>query len=281
MGGAEMRCFMFEFTEDFLLGEERIDNEHRHLFDLLADAMYMLNNEYKDDRYSDIKELLWELEKYSDVHFSHEEEYMRSIRDPELILQRTQHMFFREKILDFLMRNIDEDGRQAQVLKEIVNFLAKWLYRHIISSDMMIGKLPPLEEWMLKENPCEFTEEYMTGNPLIDGEHKTLFEIAGRANKLVRTWSPEEKYDGIVAILDELKGYAATHFADEEEYMESIGYDGLDVQKRAHRAFIARFEDIDFDKVGENPQTYLQSLIEFLLGWLINHILQVDKKIPV
>ena len=43
---------------------------------------------------------------------------------------------------------------------DLVTFLAKWLYSHILGSDIMIGKLPPLEEWMIKENYfaviCEF-----------------------------------------------------------------------------------------------------------------------------
>ena len=30
----------------------------------------------------------------------------------------------------------------------------------------------------------------------------------------------------------------------------------------------------------KQPQEYMQSLVEFLLGWLINHILYTDKKIP-
>ena len=34
-------------------------------------------------------------------------------------------------------------------------------------------------------------------------------------------------------------------------------------------------------ELDENPQKYMESLIEFLLGWLINHILYSDKKIPV
>ena len=35
------------------------------------------------------------------------------------------------------------------------------------------------------------------------------------------------------------------------------------------------------DKIEEEPQEYLQHLIEFLLSWLINHILYTDKKIPL
>ena len=75
--------------------------------------------------------------------------------------------------------------------------------------------------------------------------------------------------------------YTIDHFGDEEEYMESIHYEGLAAQKRAHEAFIDKLENIDLKEVDSNPQEYLQNLLEFLLGWLINHILYTDKKIPL
>ena len=63
--------------------------------------------------------------------------------------------------------------------------------------------------------------------------------------------------------------------------MEKIGYEGLAAQKNAHASFVARLENINLIELDENPQKYMESLIEFLLGWLINHILYSDKKIPV
>ena len=271
---------MFEFTQDCVIGVEQIDDEHRYLFELLHKGMYMLESAYCSDHYSDIKELLAELDEYAEQHFAHEEAYMQQIRDPELILQRPQHLSFRETILEFNMRNIDEEDEQKEALVELIIFLAKWLYQHIIGSDCMIGKLPPLEEWMLRDNPCEFVEEYETGIDIIDREHRLLFEIVERANNLVRSFSGEEDYDKIENILRELKDYTVFHFRDEEEYMQSIDYEGYDSQKRAHEAFIARIDEIDMQKIEGDPKTYLNSLLAFLLGWLVNHILQSDKKIP-
>lgn len=272
---------MIRFTEDCLLGVQEIDEEHRYLFELLGRVDYLLQNEYGGDLYEDIKGLLGELENYADQHFAHEEAYMKKIRDPELILQRTQHMAFRETITEFLVKNIDEDAEQREALEELLSFLAKWLYRHILGSDTMIGKLPPLEEWMVKDNPCEFSDEYLIGIDLIDREHRKLFALVDRANHIVRGWSEGNSYDEITDILKELKEYTEIHFADEESYMCSINYEGYEAQKRAHDAFISRLEELDLKKIKENPKVYLSSLIEFLLGWLINHILQVDKKIPV
>ena len=62
--------------------------------------------------------------------------------------------------------------------------------------------------------------------------------------------------------------------------MEAIHYEGLEAQKRAHAAFIDKISGITVEEIEKNPQEYLESLVEFLLGWLINHILYTDKKIP-
>lgn len=272
---------MFKFTDDCVTGIEQIDEEHRRLFELLNRAYTLAIMDYHSDYYQQIKDILTELDRYAEEHFAHEEAYMTQIRDPELILQRSQHAFFREKLLDFDFANIDNVEDQQRVLTELVAFLAKWLYRHILSSDIMIGKLPPLEEWMIRENPCEFTEEYLTGIELIDKEHETLFNIVERADRLIRSFDGLFGYDKITEILDELKDYTKEHFGDEEEYMESIHYEGLAAQKRAHESFIDKLENIDLNAVEEDPQEYLQELLEFLLGWLINHILYTDKKIPI
>ncbi|MCD8039238.1 MAG: hemerythrin family protein [Lachnospiraceae bacterium] len=272
---------MFQFTDDCMIGIEQIDDEHRALFNLLNKAGALLANDFGSDCYEELKEIIGELDSYAEQHFAHEEAYMLEIRDPELIRQRAQHSYFREKIRDFEFVNIDADEEQQRVLTELVNFLARWLYRHILGSDIMIGKMPPLEEWMLRENPCEFTDDYLVGIELIDNEHRELFRIVDKANRLVKSYDEASGYDKIIDILNQLKDYTKEHFADEEEYMESIGYDGLEAQKRAHDAFIEKLENINLDEIDENPQESLEELLEFLLGWLVNHILYTDKKIPL
>ena len=71
------------------------------------------------------------------------------------------------------------------------------------------------------------------------------------------------------------------HFQDEERYMESIAYDGLALQRVAHTAFVDRINEINLDDVDDHQKEYLEELIDFLLAWLINHILKMDKLIPV
>ena len=273
---------MFEFTEDCMIGVPEIDEQHRHLFELMNEGIRLAANSYTGDRYTSIKDLLDELDDYAEQHFTNEENYMEQIRDPELILQRNQHMIFRDRIREWSFADINDTEQQRRLLKELMEYLARWLYHHIISSDALIGKLPKLEEWMVKENPCEFLDEYRTGIAFVDEEHQELFRITDKANEYLHNdFAYGNGYDEIMGILQELKDYTKRHFKDEEAYMERIHYDGLPAQKRAHESFIDRLENIDLDRVDGDPKVHLESLIEFLLGWLINHILYTDKKIPL
>ncbi len=270
---------MYRFTEDCLTGIRQVDEEHEKLFALLNETLSLLRNDILQDKYHQVQAILEELKRYADIHFANEEAHMAAINDPELELQKRQHMEFRERIDVLDLSNIDALEGQHETLEELMRYLTRWLYRHILSSDILIGKMPSKEEWREQENPCEFTEQYLTGIPLIDGEHETLFEIIGRANGLVKAELLHDKYDEIVGILGELRDYTKEHFRDEEEYMESIQYPGLGAQKLAHQAFVSKLEDIDLDQVDQNQQEYLETLMEFLFGWLSNHILKSDKLI--
>ncbi len=266
---------MYRFTEDCLIGINQIDEEHRHLFELINAVMDLLHNDAIADKYHQLNAVMEDLKEYADTHFEHEEAYMESIQDPELAMQKQQHQEFREKIDSLDIQSRDSEEEQKKMLEEMMMYLTKWLYHHILGSDIMIGKMQPIQE----ADPSVFDEKYYTGIEFIDEEHRRLFEIIGEANHLIKTEILHDKYDEIVRILGELKAYTEEHFHDEEEYMESIQYSGLEAQKRAHEAFVERLAEINLEEVDDHQQEYLEELMEFLLGWLINHILKADKKI--
>lgn len=272
---------MYQFTEDCLTGIPQIDEEHKKLFQLINETMGLLHDDKSEDKIQEVRKVLVELKEYTEVHFDNEESYMESIHDPELELQKKEHREFRQKIAVWNLSDLGEPKEQQEMLEELVKFLARWLYHHILGSDILIGKMPPAKEWYGKEKPCAFTEDYLTGILLIDEEHERLFEIIGRANDLVKAELLHDKYDEIVGILEELESYTKEHFRDEEEYMESIHYSGLKAQKLAHQAFVSKLENIDLEQVDQNQQEYLEELLEFLFSWLSNHILKLDKMIGV
>ncbi len=270
---------MYRFTDDCLTGIEQIDDDHRQLFALINQTQDLLESQRIPDKYSLIKSTLAELLDYADRHFEREEAYMAAISDPELDFQKKQHVSFRDRINSFDRASISESSEQEQLLKDLMIFLTKWLYSHILSSDILIGKMPPLKDWLGKDNPCVFSDIYITGIPLVDREHEKLFAIIGEANALVQDEMAFDKYDEIVAIIQKLRNYTKEHFRDEEEYMESIGYEGLEAQKMAHAVFIQKLSEISFEHIDDNQQIYLEELMAFLFNWLANHILKSDKRI--
>lgn len=285
---------MYEFTEDCMIHIDSIDNEHKRLFNIINEAISTIA--VSDDVTVLANEILKNLKFYAATHFAHEEEYMKSINDPELPLQQKQHAAFTEKINSFSVEGMSADEAK-NALNDLLTYLVRWLYGHILSSDIMIGKMrtyysttngdgsasvESANSDSESDDPFAFTDKYKTGVDMIDDEHRRLFEIIKDTNYVIHTEFVHDKYDEIMRLLGELKDYTEFHFHDEEEYMKSINYPELEAQKRAHSAFVERLVEIDLeelDEIDDNQQEYLINLIDFLLGWLSNHILGADKKI--
>lgn len=269
---------MYNFTDDCLTGNVNIDEEHRRLFEEINGISDVLADKKKTSKeiMQSAKDLLETLKDYAATHFEHEEAYMKEIHDPELLRQRGEHAMFTAKVNSIDLGAMSE-GEGIVVLMDLMEYLSRWLYRHILSSDMLIGKMK-----VVHENPVllSFSEEYCVGVDVIDKEHRRLFEILADLNVLNREEYVNDKYDAIVDVVEELKDYTVKHFQDEEDYMKRIGYSGLAVQQMVHQSFIDKMDSINLETMDDNQQEYLDELIDFLANWLINHIMKMDQKIP-
>ena len=268
--GVAIKMLQYQFTDDCLIGIEQIDAEHRKLFSMVNEAMEVLHR--AEDEEQAVVELILNLRNYAIIHFRHEEEHMEKNNDPELERQKKEHEAFREKVYGLSLDEFEgEAGRN--VLEELLVFLSHWLYRHILGSDIFIRKGE-------EKNSFAFTSKYEIGIPSIDEEHRQLFALIEETDRVIHSELLYDKYDEIVNIIDGLRDYTQFHFKNEEAYMESIGYDGLEAQKITHQAFIDKLNEIDLFSVDENQQESLEDLISFLLNWLVSHIMKMDKKIP-
>ena len=122
-------------------------------------------------------------------------------------------------------------------------------------------------------------DEYSVGVEFIDEQHKVLFDIVNRTQALMTDEFIRDKYDDIVAIVNELKEYTIYHFKAEEEYMIKIGYKKLFSQKVMHQDFIAKMDSIDFSQIDNDHNKYLNDILYFVCDWLVTHILKEDKLI--
>ena len=265
-----MKTLQYQFTDDCKIGIEQIDEEHRKLFSMVNEAAEALQRADVEEK--TVIELILNLRNYAVIHFKHEEEHMEKRNDPELPRQKKEHEAFREKINSISLDGLTGEAGRS-MLEELLLYLSRWLYHHILGSDIFIatGEAKP---------SFAFTSKYEVGVPSIDEEHRQLFALIEETDRVIHSELLHDKYDEIVSIIDGLRDYTLFHFKNEEAYMESVGYEGLEAQKITHQAFIDKLNEIDLFDVDENQQQSLEELIGFLLNWLVNHIMKMDKKIP-
>ena len=263
----------YKFTDDCLIGVEQIDEEHRALFRLVEEVNELLHDKWTDDKYFEICDVIERLQEYAAEHFRHEEEYMEQIGHPELEMQKEQHAQFCDKVNEMSLRSAED--RQQAVIEDLLDYLVKWLYRHIMGSDALIGKLMSVDEWKKKES-ITFRDEYRIGIESIDEEHLALFKILEELHQLITHDDLEENFDEILNLLKYFRNTIDVHFKNEEEYMESIQYEELEVQQIAHDVFLTRMELMNLDDLDRTRQNELEEYVAAMTEWFVSHILSSD-----
>jgi len=129
---------MYEMKEEYKIGVEHIDEQHKKLFGLADKAYMLLKDDFTLDKYDKIVHILEELKAYTIFHFKSEEEYMQSINYKRLFTQKIEHAEFIKKLEAIDLRHIDEN--QDEGLVKILNFLNDWLTEHILKTDKLIGQ---------------------------------------------------------------------------------------------------------------------------------------------
>jgi len=119
-------------------------------------------------------------------------------------------------------------------------------------------------------------DEFNIGVDAIDKEHKRLFQIISRLYAL-----QEEDTDSRWANQEGIKffnRYTLRHFADEEAYMSSIGYKGLEQHRRIHRRFSRDALPMLEQELQRNnySQKSLEHFWGVCAGWLISHTMTAD-----
>ena len=266
----------YKFTDNCLIGVNEIDAEHRGLFRVVGEVHDLLEANWTDDRYFEICDVVERLKEYAAEHFQHEEEYMEKIGHPELEMQREQHTQFCEKVNEVDIRSAEND--QQALISDLLSYLTQWLYRHIIGSDLLIGKLMSIEEWKQKDN-FTFKDEYLVGIEVIDEEHKELFKILDELHRLVIQDDSEDKYDNLLSLAKHFRNSIQAHFKNEEEYMESIQCEELEVQRLAHDVFITRLELMNLDDYDITKQDELEEYVAAMTEWFAAHVINMDKHI--
>ncbi|MEE1073315.1 MAG: bacteriohemerythrin [Cellulosilyticum sp.] len=124
----------------------------------------------------------------------------------------------------------------------------------------------------------KWDERYRLGIDIIDEQHKKLFEIAGEAEHIMKMPEHLDKYDEIVDIVNQLRDYVRYHFEQEEKMLFEIKYKKLFAHKVAHDDFIEYIYSQDLGEVDKNQTEGSLRLVNTLIDWLVEHVLQRDRE---
>lgn len=125
----------------------------------------------------------------------------------------------------------------------------------------------------------EMKEEYLIGVEQIDKEHTVLFAIADEIYELCKNEFVPDKFDHITNLIQRLRDYAIMHFEHEEAYMESIQYKRMFTQKIQHDNFKRKLDTMDLEIIDDDQEQAIEELLKFVTDWLVEHILETDKRI--
>ena len=130
---------------------------------------------------------------------------------------------------------------------------------------------------MAKE--IKWNDRFNVGVESIDSAHRKLFSIVG---KLIALNEDEAKQQHACREgIKYFKSYTMKHFADEEAYMQSIGYPGLAVHKSLHDSL--RDKTLPALEAEMEAQDYSTEAVGHFLGicvgWLNGHIIVEDRAI--
>lgn len=126
----------------FVFGIEKIDAEHQRLIGIFN----RLNEKAAKNESADFKQIVEELEEYSCYHFNTEETLMEKANFDEIEEHIYQHQIFRQKINDFKI-SILFGGSTLET--DMVNFLRKWLLKHIAEVDAKY--VPSIKKYLNQE----------------------------------------------------------------------------------------------------------------------------------
>lgn len=108
----------------------------------------------------------------------------------------------------------------------------------------------------------------------IDAQHQQLVSMI---NQLHEEMKQGKAKTILGSVLENMIAYAGTHFQTEEKYFRQFYYPETGVHVLEHQSFVKKVSQFK-KEYDEGKQALSLQVMEFLAGWLKNHILNSDKR---
>lgn len=131
-----------QWKPNFSVGNDRIDNDHKHLIELINLAERALESK----KLNLLSNHLAQLDHYADIHFKSEERIARAVHFPHC-----EHMHQSHEELTRTLRacklSVDGATWSEQLADEVLKLLRVWLIDHVIKEDLH------MKPYLLKHSP--------------------------------------------------------------------------------------------------------------------------------
>lgn len=117
-------------------------------------------------------------------------------------------------------------------------------------------------------------KEYSVGVELLDEQHRYFLHLLDELFDAIVSLETEKRIGDIIVRLAE---HTKTHFLTEEKYFDAFGYEYADEHKQRHKDLLAKITTFQAS-YNEGKMDIASEMVEFLEGWMIDHIMKVDKK---
>ena len=120
-----------------------------------------------------------------------------------------------------------------------------------------------------------WTDDLITGNALIDGDHRKLISMV---NALFDSMAKGQANEIMSKVLHNLIVYTKEHFGREEAEMQRIKYAATLSHKSEHTKLIKQVLELKA-MLDAGEKVNVVTVSTFLSDWLRNHILTVDMRL--
>lgn len=118
-----------------------------------------------------------------------------------------------------------------------------------------------------------WSQLYLTGNKILDYQHREILDLFNGLYE--STYHHDNSFE---RLLEKVITYYLYHSVEEQIYMEQSGCECIEEHIAEHRIFIDRLERLKKSMLVESGSQAQETLVD-LGKWLLNHILEKDKKI--
>jgi hemerythrin len=120
----------------------------------------------------------------------------------------------------------------------------------------------------------DFDAEFRLGIESVDNEHIRLIDMLNEVHNLLSLGKKDEarQFFG-----ETLSGYVNEHFANEEKFMESIGFPQFEDHKKIHENFKKSFQEL-MPQIENADDAAFRKALSDAFTWIITHIGKTDKK---